>query len=120
MSHIVTIKSVINDASSVSAACRRLRMAEPYHGTATLFSGDVSGFVVQFPGWQYPAVINLASGEIKYDNFQGQWGDEKEIGLFFQFYAVERAKMEARKKGFAIHEESLQDGSIKLQILEAV
>jgi hypothetical protein len=35
-----------------------------------------------------------------------------------QAYAVERARLEARRKGYALQETVLQDGSIKLQILE--
>ena len=34
-------------------------------------------------------------------------------------YAVEKAKLEARKQGHAVSEQALQDGSIKLQIIEA-
>jgi len=34
-------------------------------------------------------------------------------------YAVEATKIEARKKGLAFTEQTLGDGSIKLQILEA-
>jgi hypothetical protein len=37
---------------------------------------------------------------------------------FLQSYAVEKAKLEARKKGFSVNETALQDGSIRLQILE--
>jgi hypothetical protein len=33
-------------------------------------------------------------------------------------YAVEKAKIEARKKGFSVSEQVLNDGSIKLQIVE--
>jgi hypothetical protein len=35
-----------------------------------------------------------------------------------QSYAVEKAKLEARKKGYQVNEQQLQDGSIKLQIIE--
>ena len=34
-------------------------------------------------------------------------------------YAVERTKIEARKKGHAVTETTLQDGSIRLQIATA-
>ena len=33
MSHIVTIKTEVRDAAAVRAACRRLGLAEPTHGT---------------------------------------------------------------------------------------
>lgn len=73
MSHIVCIKAKITDFHSVVAACRRLQLAEPRHGTAMLFGAEATGCIVQFPGWQFPVVIDLASGNIKYDNYNGEW-----------------------------------------------
>jgi hypothetical protein len=46
------------------------------------------------------------------------WGDQAHLDKFLQMYAVERAKLEARKKGYAVNEQALNDGSIKLQIIE--
>ena len=46
------------------------------------------------------------------------WGDKCQLDRFMQLYAVERTKLEARKKGLQISEQTLQDGSIKLQIME--
>jgi hypothetical protein len=33
--------------------------------------------------------------------------------------AFEKAKLEARKKGYSVSEQALNDGSVKLQIIEA-
>jgi hypothetical protein len=43
-------------------------------------------------------------------------GDQKHLYAFLQSYAVERAKLEARKKGYTTTEQPLADGSIKLTI----
>jgi hypothetical protein len=118
MSHIVQIQTKVHDPAAVAAACQRLNLPAPSHGTAKLFSGECTGLMVQFPGWQYPAVIDTQSGTVKFDNFEGHWGDPVCLDKFLQMYAVERAKLEARKKGFAVSEQSLNDGSIKLQIIE--
>lgn len=61
------------------AACRRLRLAEPIHGSVRLFSGEASGLSVKLPGWQYPVVVDTAEGSIKYDNYEGRWGDPAEL-----------------------------------------
>ena len=53
---------------------------------------------------------------MQYDNFGGHWGAQKELDRFLQAYAVERAKIEARKKGHSVTEQQLHDGSIKLTI----
>jgi hypothetical protein len=36
-----------------------------------------------------------------------------------QSYAVEKTRLEARKRGHSVTEQQLQDGSIRLQIQEA-
>ena len=116
MSHIVTVKTEIRDAAAVRAACRRLGLAEPTHDTVKLFSGEVTGLAVQLPDWQYPVVCDTASGQVRYDNFNGRWGDQKHLDKFMQAYAVEKAKLEARRRGHATTEQTLADGSIKLVI----
>lgn len=118
MSHIVTIQTRLHDANAVTAACRRLSLATPVQGTAQLFSGEATGLLVQLPGWQYPAVIDVLTGTVRYDNFEGHWGEQKELDKFLQAYAVEKAKAEARRKGLQIREQLLESGAIKLQIIE--
>lgn len=44
------------------------------------------------------------------------WGKRQELEKFLQAYACERAKLEARKKGHTVSEQTLADGSIKLTI----
>ena len=119
MSHIVTIETRIHDPAAVNAACQRLGLTPPIQGTAKLFSGDATGLLVQLPGWQYPAVIDTLTGAVRYDNYGGSWGDQQHLSRFLQLYAVEKAKLEARKKGYTVTEQALQDGSIKVQLIEA-
>tara|TARA_R100000789_G_scaffold31194_2_gene34681 strand:- start:5918 stop:6103 length:186 start_codon:yes stop_codon:yes gene_type:complete len=38
------------------------------------------------------------------------------LDRYLQSYAVEKARLEARKKGHTITEQSLEDGSIKLTV----
>jgi hypothetical protein len=118
VSHIVTIQTKVRDPASVAAACARMSLPAPTVGTAALFGGHVNGLLVQLPGWTYPAVVDLASGELKYDNFEGRWGDRAHLDRFVQLYAVERAKLEARTRGYPVTEEALQDGSVRLHIIE--
>jgi hypothetical protein len=119
MSHVVTIATRVHDPAAVAAACRRLNLPEPVQGKARLYSGEVEGLVVQLPGWQYPAVFDTLTGTVRFDNYAGRWGDQKEMDRFLQAYAVEKARLEARKKGYAFTEQQLADGSIRLQIREA-
>jgi len=116
MSHIVQIQTRIKDELAVAAACRRLAIAEPTHGTAELFSGKVTGLLVQLPDWKYPAVIDTTTGTIQFDNYEGRWGDERALDRFVQMYAIEKAKIEARRQGHAVSERALEDGTIMLQV----
>ena len=95
MSHVVSIKTQVRDAMAVAAACQRLGLPPPQHRCVKLFSNTAEGLAVELPGC---------------------WGDQKRLDAFLQAYAAERAKIEARKKGYSVTEQSLQDGSIKLTI----
>jgi hypothetical protein len=116
MSHIVEIKTECRDPAAVATACRRLGLPEPAQGTATLFSGQAAGLLVKLPGWLYPAVVDTATGAVRYDNYAGEWGDAAELGRLLQAYAVARATAEARRRGHAVAEQALPDGSIRLSI----
>ena len=118
MSHVVTIQTKVHDPHAVAAACRRLNLAAPVRGTARLDSGEAEGLVLQFPGWQYPAVIDPLIGTVRYDNFNGYWGEQAQLDRFLQMYAVEKATQEARAKGYPVTEQALDDGSVCLQITE--
>ena len=79
-------------------------------------SGEATGVAVELPHWRYPAVFDAATGQTRYDDFGGRWGKRSELDRFIQAYAVEKAKLECRRKGHAVTERSLNDGSIKLMI----
>ena len=116
MSHIVTVKTRVTDPAALSAACRRLGLAEPIAGTATLFSADATGLIVKLPGWHYPVVADTQSGEIKFDNYKEAWGKQSELDKLLQGYAVEKAKLEARRVGHSVTEQALSNGAIKLTV----
>src|SRR4051794_16173310 len=65
MSHIVQIETEMFDPQAISTACRRLGLKGPVEGTAQLFSGSVTGLLVELPGWQYPVVIDTTSGPLR-------------------------------------------------------
>lgn len=111
MSHIVQIQTQVRDPVAVSAACRRLGLAEPRQGTVKLYTSTETGLVVQLPGWRFPVVCDLVSGSVKYDNFIGNWGEDAQLQKVLQSYAVEKAKIEARRQGHSVTEQPLADGS---------
>jgi hypothetical protein len=110
----------VRDVTAVAAACRRLGLAQAEQGTTQLFSEQVNGLLIRLPGWHYPVACDLASGSLRYDNFNGAWGAQAELERFLQAYAVEKARIEARKRGHHIVEQTLANGSIKLTIQAGV
>ena len=116
MSHIVEIKTEIRDEAAVKAACTRLQIPTPEHKTVRLFNATATGLCVQLPGWSYPLVADLQTGQLRYDNYNGHWDEQARLNAFLQAYAVEKAKIEARKKGHSVSETRLQDGSIRVTV----
>jgi len=116
MSHVVEIKTEIRDEAAMKAACARLQIPTPEHKTVRLFSATATGLCVQLPGWNYPVVANLQTGQLQFDNYNGHWGEQSRLNQFLQAYAVEKAKIEARKKGHSVSETRLQDGSIRVTV----
>ena len=116
MSHIVEIKTEVRDEAAVKTACVRLQIPTPEHKTVRLFNATATGLCIQLPNWSYPVVANLQTGQLQYDNYGGNWGEQKHLNSFLQAYAVEKSKIEARKKGHMVSETSLQDGSIRVTV----
>ena len=116
MSHIVQITTQVKDTEAAQAACERLGLPDPSPGTFMLFSGEVAGLGINLPGWRFPVVCDLTTGEMRYDNFHERWGQQQELHRFLQSYAVEKAKIESRRQGHSVTEQTLEDGSIKLTV----
>ena len=116
MSHVVEIKTEVKDAAAAQSACQRLKLEQPTHGTARMFSGEATGLIVKLPDWRYPVVFNTGTGKAQFDNYNGRWGDQKQLDHLLQIYAVEATKIQARRKGHSFTEQQLADGSIKLTV----
>lgn len=116
MSHIVTIRTQIRDPVAIGLACQRLRLPPPQPGTFQLFNEQATGWGVQLRGWRYLLVCQTESGELKYDNFGGRWGEPAELNAFLQRYTIEAATLAARRQGHSVVEQPLASGAVKLLI----
>jgi hypothetical protein len=119
MSHLVSIKTQLRDPIAIQSACERLKLPAPVFGKARLFKSEATGWQVKLPDWLCPVVCETDRGDVKFDNFNGRWGDPSELDAFFHAYAVEKAKLEARRAGHSVSERQLADGSIRVQIAVA-
>ena len=93
MSHLVTIRTQIRDPAALSLACRRLGLAEPVTGTAHLYGGQATGLIVQLPGWRYPVVVNTDTAELKFDTFNGAWGEQSQLDRLIQAYLPGKVRL---------------------------
>lgn len=116
MSHIVSIVTEVRDPVAIRSACQRMQLPAPVHGPTKLFSGTVTGWAVQLPDWRYPVVCDIEEKQLRFDNYGGKWGEQAQLDRFLQAYAVEMAKLAARRKGHVCTEQPLADGSIKLTV----
>lgn len=122
MSHFTTIKTQIRDVQALQAACTEL-------GLNILEKAEARGFgdqrrhgdlVIQLHG-PYDIAVNLeADGSygLSTDWWLGHVEREvgKDFGRLLQAYAIHKASMEARQRGYTVKRESLHDGSVKLTI----
>jgi hypothetical protein len=116
MSHLVSITTQVRDSIAIQSACERLKLPAPVFGKARLFTSEATGWQVKLPDWLYPVVCDTNQGDVKFNNFGGRWGNQSHLDAFLQAYAVEKAKLEARKQGHSVSEQQLADGSIRVQI----
>ena len=116
MSHTVTIKTKITDLTAIQAACQRLKLPQPTKGEVRLFDRVAQGIGVQLEGWRFPFCVE-SNGNLLFDTFGGFWGVPEKLDQFQQMYAVEKAKLEARKQGYTCQESVLADGSVRLSVM---
>ncbi len=111
MSHTMSIQTEIRDLTALEAACKRLELTTET-GTFKLFQTTEEGTAIHFEGWKYPAVVKN-DGTVAYDDYNGRWGDVGQLNELTAYYGLEKAKMEARKKGYSIYERSIDNGNIQ-------
>lgn len=116
MSHIVLIETEVRSEAAVQAACQRLQLPRAVYGTYELYSSTETGLGIELPSWRYPVVADLQSGQLRYDNYGGRWGEQDRLNQLLQRYSVEAATIAARKQGHSVAEQHLEDGSIKLTV----
>ena len=114
MSHTMNIETEIRDIPALKAACKRLGLTAE-SGTFKLYESTEDGVGVRLEGWKYPVVVKN-DGKIAYDNYGGSWGKQSELGKLTAHYGIEKAKIEARKKGYSVIEGRNVKGDLTLKI----
>lgn len=125
MSHISSVQVTVTDKEALLKALKRLGLVAEVHEAAVpvLYRGHARGgvrahIVVRQPfgyhadlGFELRADKTIAT----YTDTYYQAGKDL-VNKFTQAYGVEKAKMEARKKGFLAQEKTLDDGTVRLTL----
>ena len=122
MSHISKIELEVNDLPTLKQACRRLGLVFLEGQTTFKWWGHKDGectHAIRVPGANYEiGVIRTGKGfELQCDYYDRNIGESigNDGGLLKQAYAVERTKTEARRKGYSVTEQKIDNG-IRLRV----
>jgi hypothetical protein len=125
MSHITNIELEIKDLTALKAACHRMGFTFMENQTTCNFYRDQKAdclHAIQVPGAAYEVgVVAYANGGYKliWDPYI-QGGLESALGhgavKLKQAYGIEKAKLEARRKGYSVYERVKADGAVTLSV----
>lgn len=120
MSHFTTIETQIKDIDALRAACAEMDLLLLENTEARGYGSNArhGDHVIRLKGPYDIAVNHDASGTCQLTT---DWWDghvEREVGPNFgrllQLYAVHKASMEARRRGYRVQRENQTNGEIKL------
>lgn len=100
MSHTATVQTQVRRPKMIQKAAKALGFSCSVGQFRQQFfqskaeSGDVA---VTLPGWKYPVLFDTKTGEVKYDNYNGMWGDLQPLEKLMQEYALQVAEEEAQE-----------------------
>lgn len=122
MSHFATLTTRIRDLDALAEACRELGLDLVRNAVARGYgSNQKQGDAVLRLKGPYDIALNRQP-DGTYGLTTDWWGGhvEKEVGANYgrllQLYALHKAQIEARRKGYSTRRQTLKDGSIKLTI----
>ena len=113
MSHTVKVAVKMNNVDALNAAIDALgleRIGGREPAMHRLYGGQQHhGIAVKLPGWNYPVIINPATGEANYDNFGGHWGAQDALDGLVQEYSVQDAVLLAMQHGYSVESDTTEE-----------
>jgi len=114
MSHTTEVQTEIKDMSVLEQACAMIGASFLGHGNHTQYMSTFTGVGVMLPGWTYPIVVDMDTGRVQQDNYNGRWGDIAELNKLTQRYAAEKIKFTLKKQNKRFTETTTADGNIEI------
>lgn len=106
MSHSQTIKVLVTNKEALELTAKEMNATSfsTEEGEVRMYDGTYKGMFVHFPGWKYPVVFS--NGEVRYDSYNGAWGNERDLKTFRQSYASNVVRVEGAREGMTVQEDS--------------
>ena len=119
MSHITQLRLQLKNLDCVKRAAARMEGATIVGtGKQKLMGKDRNILEFRLPTFTMPIYIDIKTGEVFNDNFEGHWGKLTVYNKFLQLYASEVGKEFAEKNNYSYEEEELEDGKIRCTLGE--
>lgn len=101
MSHIVSTKLDFNreHVPHLQKAVQEVGGKWQGWGEVQTYSTRETGYRIQLPGWKYPVVFE-EDGTVKYDNFNGNWGEQGKLDTLLQLFTNNVIQHSAKKLGY--------------------
>ena len=100
MSHTVTTKVEYKNLEALRSSVLAMGGQVIGEGKHQLYQHkDVEGFGFKLPNWSYPLVLTK-SGELKFDDYNGRWGNPKDLEALKGSYTLEQGKLTATSLGW--------------------
>ncbi|MCP4421638.1 MAG: hypothetical protein GY805_33925 [Chloroflexi bacterium] len=122
MSHIVELEAKIKYPHLLKAVAQQLGYAVEERKGRKLLNVNlyarqrVKGVLsIQLPGWLYPVVITQ-NGEVKYDNFNGSWGEQALLDQLIQQYVIAVVGAHAQEQGRHVVMQQKKDGTMIMRL----
>jgi hypothetical protein len=116
-SHTVKIRIELSNPAALAAAVAALRGEFLGSGEFELFETAgrsrqrFSGFGFRLPGWRFP-LIAQSSGDLAFDDFNGNWGNVADLDRLRSEYATAAAELAAARLGW--QSERLSGGGLRV------
>ncbi len=110
MSHTITIKCEFQNKGVLGDAVKKMGGTVLGEATHQMFHTQTSkGFGFKLPGWQFPIVLQ-ADGTLAYDDYNGGWGNVKDLETLKNEYQASMAVQACEAQGWLSQREN--DGSV--------
>lgn len=114
MSHIVTAELKITEKTLpyLKAAVKEENGRWLTETTHKMWDGTLEGIGFMLPDWRYPVVVT-SDGTLKYDNYNGAWGRQKQLDNVIQKTVARSITASAKRLGYTRTKETVdEDGRL--------